>query len=243
MQKLKIYKKSPVMRNTALFAIFSVLYLRVTTSFVKGVSALATGTSITFLLENKYLIATLVIFCLALFRGRKYSKYLYLIFIFQGIYLGFTHYMIALDKFILILNFAYIILAYNFYLFMSADLQEASNTPTIEKGDLYTGLTIDSDVLIKGSTEDIRARFINWDENTCFVKIEENISKLKGKVDLAWAFEGSHYKCSGEIVTGADGLGIGIKLIDYSKEEPGFFSWAEFYDIINSRGYTSELMA
>ncbi len=243
MQKLKIYKKSPVMRNTALFAIFSVLYLRVTTSFVKGVSALATGTTVDFLLENIYLIATLIIFCIALFRGRKYSKYLYLIFIFQGIYLGFTHYMVALDKFILILNFAYIILSYNFYLFMSSDLQEASNTPTIEAGDLYTGLTINSDLVVKTTAKEIKAKFINWDETTCFVKIEGPISKIKGNVDLAWNFEGNTYKCNGLIVTGAEGLGIGIKLTDYNIEESGVFSWSEFYDIINSRGYTSELMA
>jgi hypothetical protein len=243
MQKLKIYKKSPVMRNTALFAIFSVLYLRVTTSFVKGVSALESATTLEFFLQNIYLISTLIIFCIALFKGRKYSKYLYLIFIFQGIYLGFTHYMVALDKFILILNFAYIILSYNFYLFMSSDLQEASNTPTIEKGDLYTGLTIHSDVVIKTSAMEIQGKFINWDETTCFVKIEGPISKIRGIVDLNWKFEKNNYRCSGLIVTGAEGLGVGIKLTDYSNEEPGVFSWTEFYDIINSRGYTSELMA
>ncbi|MFT6068679.1 MAG: hypothetical protein ACJAT2_003502 [Bacteriovoracaceae bacterium] len=243
MQNLKIYKKSPVMRNTALFAIFSVLYLRVTTSFVKGVSALAPGTTVGFLLDNKYLIGTLFVFCIALFKGRKYSKYLYLLFVLQGIYLGFTHYMVALDKFILILNFAYIILSYNFYLFMSADLQEASNTPTIEMGDLYTGLTIDSDLVVKTLKEEVKGEFINWDETTCFVKIDGPISKIKGPVDLTWNFENNIYKCNGLIVTGAEGLGIGIKLSDNSTEETGVFSWSEFYDIINSRGYTSELMA
>lgn len=243
MQKLKIYKKSPVMRNTALFAIFSVLYLRVSTSFVKGVSALDMGTTLEFLSANIYHISTLVIFCIALFKGRKYSKYLYLIFIFQGIYLGFTHYMIALDKFILILNFAYIILSYNFYLFMCADLQEAANTPIINKGDLYTGLTIQSELIIKTSSEELKAKFINWDETTCFVQVEGSISKIKGIVELNWNFENNHYKCSGQVVTGAEGLGIGIKLIDYSTKEAGIFSWTEFYDIINSRGYNSELMA
>lgn len=231
------------MRNTALFAIFSIIYLRVTTSFVNGVSALEVGSSLEFLLDNIYHISTLIVFCIALFRGRKYSKYLYLIFISQGIYLGFTHYMVALDKFILILNFAYIILSYNFYLFMCADLEEASNTPTIEKGDLYTGLTIHSDVVIKTATDEILAKFINWDETTCFVKIEGPISKIRGIVDLNWKFENNNYRCNGLVVTGADGLGIGIKLTDYSNEEPGIFSWSEFYDIINSRGYTSELMA
>ena len=126
---------------------------------------------------------------------------------------------------------------------MSSDLQEASNTPTIEAGDLYTGLTINSDLVVKTTAKEIKAKFINWDETTCFVKIEGPISKIKGNVDLAWNFEGNTYKCNGLIVTGAEGLGIGIKLTDYNIEESGVFSWSEFYDIINSRGYTSELMA
>lgn len=242
MQNLKIYKKSPVMRNSALFAVFAIFFIHVIESFVSGTSTFDLGTYELFVGKHKYLLATLMLFCIALFGGRKFSKFFYLIFISQCIYEAFTQYFIALDKFVLILNFLFVILSYYFYLFMSSDLSEASSTPIAESGDLYSGLTINNDVVLKASNTQVEGRFINWDEGTCFIQTSSNVDNLRGPVELSWSFEGNSYSCKGMIVSGAIDLGVGVRMT-ISENIDGVFGWTEFYDIIHSRGYSPTLTA
>ncbi len=231
------------MRNTAVFAVFAMLYLHVLESFVKGISTFNLESYLSFFDSHRVLFITLVLFCLTILNGRKFSKYFYSAFVFQCIYYAFVQYMIALDKFILILNFLFVILSYYFYLFMNSDLAEASNTPLASKGDLYTGLTIDSDIVIICKEEKYKATFINWDQSTCFLKVDGPINKLKNEVLVKWNFEGIKYSCKGFVVSGSADFGIGLRLIDQKNEEDGVFGWNEFYDIIQSRGYSPNLTA
>lgn len=242
MQNLKIYKKSPVMRNSAFFAVFSMIYIHVIESFVSGISTFDISSYEQFVYKHKALLITLFLFCMTLFSGRKYSKLFYLIFISQCIYVAFDQYFIALDKFVLILNFLFIILSYYFYLFMNSDLSEASSTPIVLNGDLYSGLTISEKVTIKGANEEILGKFINWDVGTCFIQTDSVINKLRGSAKLLWSFEGNSYSCEGEIVSEAVGIGVGIRMIESTNDE-GMFGWPEFYDIIHSRGYSPTLTA
>ncbi|MBK23889.1 MAG: hypothetical protein CME70_07785 [Halobacteriovorax sp.] len=243
MQNLKIYKKSPVMRNTAVFAVFSMFYLHVLESFVKGVSTFNQDSYFLFFNSHRFLFFTLVLFCLSILSGRKFSKYIYTAFIFQCIYFAFEQYMIALDKFILILNFLFVILSYYFYLFMNSDLGEASNTPLASKDDMYTGLTIDSEICINCSGEKYNATFINWDQYTCFLKIEGSIKNLRNEVQVDWVFEGIKYSSRAFVVSGSPGFGVGLRLFEQENESSGIFGWTEFYDIIQSRGYSPNLTA
>jgi len=243
MQNLKIYKKSPVMRNTAIFAVFSMFYLHVLESFVNGVSTFNLDSYFLFFNSHRFLFATLVLFCLSILSGRKFSKYIYMIFIFQCIYFAFGQYMIALDKFILILNFLFVILSYYFYLFMNSDLGEASNTPLANNGDMYTGLTINSEISITCNGEKYSATFINWDQYTCFLKVDNSIKNLKNEIQVDWSFEGINYSNKAYVVSGSKGFGVGIRLLVQEKETGGVFGWNEFYDIIQSRGYSPNLTA
>lgn len=242
-QNLKIYKKSPVMRNTALFAIFSVVFLHVIESFVSGVSTFSVGSYVEFFTKHKFLLITLGLFCLTLFNGRKFSRYFYLLFIFQCIYLAFTHYLVALDKFVLILNFLFLILSYYFFLFMNLDLSEASNTPIANLGDIYSNLTLRDVVKIDSSRTTYDGHFINWDAGTCFLAVKTSAIPLKGKVEISWNFEGVSYKCEGEVVSRASDLGVGIRVQSQQAPNEGFFGWTDFYDIIHSRGYSPNLTA
>lgn len=241
MQNLKIYKKSPVMRNISLFAIFSMFYLHVIESFVKGVTTFSLESYISFFNDHKFLFVTLFIFCFTLFEGRKFSKYFYLFYIFQCIYLAFSQYMIALDKFVLILNFFFLILSYYFFLFVDSDLEEASNTPISQGEDIYTGLSVKNEVQIVQGENKLSAHFVNWDDSTCFLKTRGDIKKLRGQVRLEWEFEDNSYSCRGDVVSGAPGLGVGIRLT--GKDADDSFGWVEFYDIIKARGYSPNLTA
>lgn len=231
------------MRNIALFAISSVVYLHVIESFVNGVSTFKISACQAFFETHNFLFATLIVFCFTLLSGRKFSKYFYLFFITLCIYLAFEQYLVALDKFILILNFLFVILSYYFYLFMNSDLAEASNNPIAVWGDLYTGLTLDQEIKIKKNGEEFVARFINWDESTCFLKVDGTIDKIRDDVEVEWSFEGIKFNCSGYVVSGLKEIGVGVRLVDRDSAEDGIFGWGDFYDIIHSRGYSPNLTA
>lgn len=118
---------------------------------------------------------------------------------------------------------------------MNADLQEASNTPLARSGDLYSGVSIREEIVIKKGDVSYRGKLINWDDSTCFVKISEKIDNLRGDVVVSWSFEGVSYESHGIVVSGASGLGVGIRYTGNGKAD---FGWLEFYDIIQSRGYS-----
>lgn len=242
MHNLKIYKRSPVMLNTALFTLFTIFFIHVVESFVAGVSTFRLDSLGDFVRSHGLLFSTFFIFSISLFRGKRYSKYIYFIFIAQSILIIFQQYLIELDKFVLIVNFLFAILSYYFYLFMSADLSVASNTPVFKSGDLYRGLTLGGVVNMLSGDIELQGEFINWDDSTCFLKVNGNTSKVRRDVAISWIFEGVEYAAEGVIVAGVENLGIGV-LISETKGSDSRFGWEEFYDIIRTRGYSPYLMA
>jgi|GEM_PF-2555009 len=236
---MKFQKRPAVIRNILLFCILSLFYLLVIESLEGGVSALDLNAFISFLRGNWTLLGFLAATFLSVYFCIAVSPYIFLLFcifvLFQSI--GFS--ASGLNKLVLVLNFLYSIVSYNFFLFLRLELEEPFFNPNSPQNILEGYEMKILPVRIKQNGKTLEGYLTNWGENGFFCSYGSPEEKVRGRVSVETDIEGYTFHCIGEVISERTG-GYGVRIISSPVPSLG---WSDFYGIISEMGYRSAFKA
>tara|TARA_Y100000296_G_scaffold78741_1_gene101891 strand:- start:145 stop:648 length:504 start_codon:yes stop_codon:yes gene_type:complete len=157
---------------------------------------------------------------------------LYVVFCLSVLYHSFSVFLIDFDKLILILNFTYIVLSYNFYLFLKLELKEPYYNPRYPANiiPIYESKLLP--IKIKRAGVEFDAYLTNWGLNGFFCKVDSD-SKIRGRVEVEALLQGHSFYLEGNVVTSRPG-GVGVRVTKSPIPDMG---WNDFYNIVSELGY------
>jgi hypothetical protein len=229
---LKFIKRPIVIKNILLFCLLSLFFLSVIESLEGGVSALDFKQFISRLRGDFLLVAGSMITFLSIYKGARFSPYLFLVFCSYIILRSFYVFFIDLDKVILFLIFFYSIVSYNFYLFLKMELREPFYNPSFPTNILPSFEYKKLPIVIKKDSKSYEAYLTNWGENGFFAQVSD-AQKVRGSLDIEITIEGQTFFATGEVMT-TNEAGVGVKV---TKNPVPDLGWSDYYGIINELGF------
>ena len=238
--RIKLYRRSSVVKNIILFLIFSLVYLHVIISLDSGVSALNLEVFLKLIWTKKHLLIFNILALVTVINARSISKVMFSIFIGIMLYEGLMVFFNNLDKLILVMNASYLIISYFFYLFWHLELKEAIYRPGFTKSMIGSKSVYDINVDVEAEFKDpVSGYLTNWNDNSCFLILTNNYENdLRNTVKVTLYFESNVFVQWGEIIT-SYGDGIGIKFFMNEQNEDKSLDWGDLYQIVTDRGYGS----
>ena len=231
--RLELYRRGTIIRNQMVFIILSFVYLQIVREMAVGQSAL-NQKSFWLLVERHQWLFALGLVTLALtYYGKRLAKPFFVFYAVSIVFLSAQTFIHGFDKFILVLNFIYILLSYYFYLFLASELDQSLYRPGFVSNSIGAKCEYDLPVSLQSSKLKATGKLSNWDRESCFIVIDESDVPPRGLVDLSITFEGQKFSFQG-IVSTKVGQGIGIRI---KLKKKGVFDWLDFYEIIQNRGY------
>jgi hypothetical protein len=89
---------------------------------------------------------------------------------------------------------------------------------------------------LKGAGVEIQGSLSNWDDESCFVKLETP-KELPKSLQLIVSFRDREFVQTGEVVASTlDLTGVGLKFEKVPKEI-NVFNWSEFMEIVHELGF------
>jgi len=232
---IKVVKRSLVIKNLILFILFSIFYLHLLYSLNRGVSAFDIA-GLKMNIQNEWALVMLGLTSIvSIFLGLKASRFIYFLFFSIVIVKGSIPLFKELDKFLLIMNFIYLVFSYYFHLFWKLELSEAFYKPCFTKRDLgpKSALPFSVKVTDKNGIE-VKGDLTNWDKNGCFIALK-GAQSIRGKINVEIQYEERSFSQEGVVMTEYDN-GVGIKF-QKKASVAVHHSWADFYDILRDRGF------
>ncbi len=175
---------------------------------------------------------------LMVFNLKKLSYFLYLSSVF--IISVYISYLLWFDfsKLILLVLFMYLLISYYLSFFLRSDLDQAFYNPGYTEKDLFEPMLmkIDVDILDKKNNEIFKGHLTNWDEEGCFIKLENDFPEKKD-LELTFHFRGHEFKELASVATiSRKGRGIGVRFAKSSSKK----GWKEVYKIVSDMGMDVE---
>ena len=234
---MKIYRRSATCNNALIFVLSSIFYWHILYSIEKGQSALDYNQLNLLAQNNIYLILLMLVSLVSIFKMKKWSLYLFTIFVGWISFNCLSVFFESFDKLILILGFAYIVCSFYFYLFLKMELQEVFYCPGHSLNNIgkKSEHSINAQIEFKDGSK-ANGYLSNWGKEGCFIVLEKKFAKKKRSVTLSIDFEEQKFREKGEIVTGY-GEGIGVKFANVDIEGKYGQNWIDLYTIIRDRGY------
>ena len=215
-----------------MFCLLSLFFLSVIESLEGGVSALDFKQFISRLRGDFILVGGSLLTFLAIYKGARFSPYLFLTFCSYITFRSFYVFFIDLDKVILFLIFLYTIVSYNFFLFLKMELREPFYNPSFPTNILPTFKYKKLPITLKKEAVSFEAFLTNWGESGFFAQTGDS-NKIRGTLDVEITIEGQTFFASGEVMTSNEG-GIGVKIVKNPVPDLG---WSDYYGIINELGF------
>jgi len=236
---VKILKRTAILKNLIVFLTFSIFYLHVTTSLHEQRSAMDLAWFQSLLFNNKLLLGFYFSAICTVFLAKNSSK-LFVLMFFSFVF-GHTFYffLISFDKLILLLNFAYLIFAFCFYLLWRLELDEAYYAPgfSVYDKEIRPQYNFSVELTVVKTNERLKGHLTNWNPNSCFLILEDKFIDLRGEVQIKIDYVDKTFVDRATIVT-SYGAGYGLRINGLDGVNFTRLNWASFYDIINDRGYT-----
>jgi hypothetical protein len=232
---IKLLKRSQVIKNLILFIVFSVFYLHLIYSLTKGVSAFNLLGLKENLIKEWALIMLGLTSIVSVSLGTKVSKFIYSLFFVVVLVKTSAPLLNELDKFVLIMNFAYLVFAFYYYLFWKLELDEAFYKPRFTSRDLGPRSSLPVKVkLTTSANQEIYGELTNWDKNGCFISITDS-TLPKGSIKFEVEYEQRQFMDYGQVMTEyANGVGIKFQKVT---SKSNVHNWLDFYDILRDRGF------
>ena len=239
---IKIDYRGPVVWNIFLYLFFSLAFIFLQDIF-KNAGTIAQKDNLKIFIEN-HLSLIAVYLSTGLFfymfkrklaiGGFVLSSLLTIILTSYNLHLNFS-------KYILIILFSYIILAFYLLQFYWSEVSESYYNSSYRDDNLFSPMLKKIPVFLKSNGNEQRGYLTNWSEEGCFVRLEDE-NNLKGNIELKVHFENAEFLAKGRIVA-KEAHGIGMKLKENANEETlNTLGWKEFYEIIEQMGYSPELL-
>lgn len=236
MSSVKIVSRSGLVWNMAFFCLLQVAFLHVVTEVHQGQSALNLQSVKGFLFEMTPLLFLTALTIYGILQLKKFSLLLFPLHTLIIAWLAGQIFQTGLDKVVLILLFAYVVLGYVMFMMWRLELDEAAFRPGYGKRSLYRFLEYNLPVhLSSGGQELAQGQLSNWDELSFFVHLGENKPQRMARVvDVSVQLNGNTFKTKAKLASHGP-HGIGFKVIEESSLASK--DWKSFYDIIKNRGY------
>ncbi len=240
--RVKLYKRSIIINNLLVFILFSIIFLHILYSLDRGISAYSVDIFRSFLSDNILLSIVAFVTGVSIWNIFSFSKILFFLFCSLIFISGMVIFFHNFDKFILVLDFIYLLLAVYFYIFWKLELEEAIYHPNFSSADINKAFAYSLNIEVElDSGEKIKGHLTNWDNNSCFLFLEMK-NNFRGRVNLHIEFENRIFAQRGVIIS-QYGSGIGVKFSfdeDYDSigdDGKNRFHWIDFLTIISDRGY------
>ncbi len=239
----KIDYRGPVIWNIILYLFFSLLFIFLQELFKNSGTIVQKNYLKVFLVNHISIVG--VFFVTGLF-FLSYKKKLaiggFVLSTLITIVLTMYNLNINFSKFILIILFSYIILAFYLLQFYSSEVTESYYNPFFDEKNLFNPMLKQIKVELVQSDEKVYEGYLtNWSEEGCYIYLHED-KKVRGAVELKITFQDTEFTTKGRVVSHQKN-GIGIKLKNSANEETlNTLGWFEFYEIIEEMGYNPELL-
>ncbi|MBT7611424.1 MAG: hypothetical protein HN576_16810 [Bacteriovoracaceae bacterium] len=234
---MRVYKRSPVIRNIGLYILLSIIYLHIVESVAAGRSAVDFTLLQSSFEQHTSLTYLLCLSLLLVFRVSSLAPFIFLLFCGATFYYSIEVFFMTFNKVILSLNFIYIGLSFVSFIMLKTELEEAIYVPGFHKNGINKFSEYDLEgIVVDSSGAEIKGYLSNWGTQGCFF-VPTEFQMIRGKIKLKFEFGTKEFLSDGRIMTKyGEGYGISIKQIKGQKERFAL-GWNEYYDIINQRGY------
>lgn len=230
---MKFVKRPVVIKNVLMFCLLSLFFLSVIESLEGGVSALDFKQFIERLRGDLVLVFGTCLTFYTIFRGNKFSPFIFILFCSYILVRSFNVFFIDLDKIILFLIFFYSIVSYNFFLFLRMELREPFYNPSFPVNILPSFKYEKLPIVLKKEGVSYSAFLTNWGENGFYCQLRDADLSLKGSFEIEISFEGQTFFANGDVMTVNEG-GVGMRI---TKNPVPDLGWSDYYGIINELGY------
>lgn len=237
--RIKIYKRSVVVRNVIFFLMLSLVFFYIELSFQQGLSAFSLVQLKKFFLNESLLCLSAIVSGFFIFKVKKNSSFIFLFFTFFIFIRGIGLYVENLDKTLLLLNFLYLVFSYYLLIFWLIELKDATFCP------FFDNSLIDPSSIFKVKVKcsfnngpDLSARLTNWDQEGCFILFDQKKIPHIKNVLLSFSFAGTEFNNSGRIVSRyKNGIGIKLYTNDRRRRSRSKMGWIDFFNIAEDRGF------
>jgi hypothetical protein len=236
MEQLKVRKKETIIYNVIIFLALSFFFLYTQHAYRHHLSPF----SLVYLKKELelfwYLAVVLVVSSFIIWKHHRFAIYFYQASIFLVSFKVIEGLFIEFNKIIVVAIFFYIVISYFLYQLLSFYFNFASINPNYSKSDLFGPLLKTIPCKLKGDGVEILGSLSNWDDESCFVKLE-TAKELPGSVQIIVSFRDREFVQTGEVVASTlDLTGVGLKFEKVPKEI-NVFNWSEFMEIVHELGF------
>jgi len=231
---MKILKRNFEHRNVIVFLILSVFYLQAIYALSKGISFYGLEALRVLLKEHSIILGLVVLTVFTILKVKKHSDKLLLLVLVLITGKNFILLSSSFNKFVLVLNFLYLLFAFYFFVTWELQINKASYNPLFSRYDLEKTTRFQIKGKLKGDTlPETDVLITNIDENSCFLILVNDISKLdpKEKFVLVTNYEGILFEQEATVVSSYD-QGLGMEFLK-SKTGP---SWSDLHKVCLERG-------
>ena len=241
----RIYYRGPIIWNLILFVVFSFAFVYLQEIF-KGFSSVTNKTYFLYFIKGHIPFVSILGLTLITFlvQAPKLGKLGFFLSSVLTSALTIINLNFMFSKFVLILLFFYILIAYYFYQFYNVEYSESYYKSQINEELLFPPMLHQIKVSGKsGNGHQFTGYLTNWSEEGCYIYLNEPNS-IKGKVTIEIFFQEHIFKAEGMIVAKErNDHGVGVKFfLNANEESLNGLGWNEFYEIIGEMGLKPELL-
>lgn len=241
---IKIYYKSAIIWNVILLILLSFVFVYLSNAVYLSESIFNKSFLVAFTTSHKYLIALYFITAILTYKLSKRSKLLYILSCLSTV--SFISFQLFNDfsKLILLILFLFVVVAYYIYYFLVTELAESFYNPLYTSEDLFEPMLKQFKCKVKWGDKELEGYLTNWSMAGFFLYIEQEIKdKLPKTLFVEIFHEDVTFNCKVRVVSRArDGHGLGLRIVEFPKDEDSDLSWFGFYEIIDKMGYQVEYL-
>ena len=240
MEQLKVKKKDVLVVNLIFFLILSFLFLYLQYAYRYHLSPFSMAYFRKSIELFWYALCPMIIASLLCWRHNSWSKIAYILSVGIVSFKAIEGLFIEFNKIIVVALFFYVVIAYFIYQLYSYYLSLASLNPNYSSQDLFDPLLKKINCEISNSQMVSKGYLTNWDEEGCFIMLEQPLSEKIKNLRLTIEFSGRSFEQDGEVVAqSTDFKGVGIK---FNKIPKGLnvFNYAEFNELVHELGFKPE---
>jgi hypothetical protein len=239
MEQLKVKRKDIIVTNVLIHLALAFLFLYLQYAYRHHLSPF----SIIYLRKSAelfwYVALPILISAVMVWRHHRYAILAYNFCIFLVGFKVIEGLFIEFNKIIVIALFFYAVVSYFLYQLLGYYYRLASINANYSSSDLFDPLLRKIPCTFYFEDQSRKGFLTNWDEEGCFVKLEEAI-RFPRRVKIVIDFKGREFTQDGEVVAEAlDFSGVGIKFEQTTKDLK-VFNWSEFNDLIHELGFKPE---
>lgn len=237
MEQLKVKKKGMIVLNCIFYLILSFFFVYLQYAYRSHV----TPFSLLYVQKSLelfwYLTLVLLVTAWSLWRHHRFCTVFFAFSTFMISFKILEGLFIEFNKMIVVTFFFYIVISYFLYQLLKEYLLSARLNANYQSSDMFKPLLTNLECKVKSQFGEIKGLLTNWDEEGCFIKLEEEPRHKLKKVELIINFQGREFMEKGEVVAQSTSLnGVGIKLKNSSKDL-NVFNWNEFIELVNELGF------